>query len=177
MNTRHALATARLDLVPAVEEHAELTWPLLNEERMWEFFPLLRPPTKEALRHRYQRWSYEMPYPGAPERWENWICMRRTDDAPIGEAQATYTDTTVYIAYAIFVPFQRKGFAHEAMCEILDHAGDVHRCRTAIAEMAAGNRASVALAEALGFKRVVVRRNVEPGHGYRGDEYVYQREL
>lgn len=177
MTERHALATARLDLVPTQPAHADLTWAQLDDERMWEFFPALRPPTIEALRERYERWSYEMPYLGALERWENWICVRRSDAGVVGQAQATYTDTTIYIAYGVFPEFRHSGFAREATSGVLDHARDVHGSHIAIAEMAAQNRASVAVAEALGFERVAVRRNAGSIHGYDGDEYVYRRPL
>lgn len=177
MNTRHWLSTNRLDLQPAEPRHAALTWPYLADVAMWEFFPAMRPPTLEALRLRYERWSRDVPYFGAPERWENWICMQRSDGAAVGEAQATYAGSSVYIAYAIFIPFQRKGYAKEAMAQVVHHARDVHGARLAIAEMAVANRASIALAESLGFARVTKRRDSDPGHGYRGDEFVYQLPL
>ncbi len=174
MNERHALATVRLDLLPVESTHAELTWPYLNDESMWRFFPALRPPTVEALRQRYERWSHEAPYLDAPERWENWICIRRDDGTAVGEAQATYAGTTLYIAYGIFVPFRRQGFAREAMVETLRHARDVHGSAIAIAEMAADNHASVAVARALGFERIKVRASADLGHGYSGEEYVFR---
>lgn len=164
-------------MIPVEPTHAERTWPYLNDERMWHFFPALRPPTIEALRQRYERWSHEMPYLEAPERWENWICVQRSDGVAVGEAQATYAGTTLYIAYGIFVPFRRRGFARESMLEVLRHARDVHGSRNAIAEMAAENRASIAVAKALGFERVSVRENADAGHGYYGDEYVFRLAL
>lgn len=177
MNERHALATARLEMQPVEPAHAELTWPYLNDDAMWEFFPALRPPTIEALRQRYERWRHEAPYLGAPERWENWICVQRGDGRAVGEAQGTYTGSTIYIAYGIFLPFRRHGYAREAMRAVLDHASKVHGVHTAICEMAAGNHASVAVAEALGFERVSIREHAESGLGYEGREYVYRLAL
>jgi RimJ/RimL family protein N-acetyltransferase len=171
---RHALQTPRLDLVPSVASHAEMTWRHLDDDRMWEYFPALRPPTLEALRRRYERWSYEMPYLGAIERWENWICILRENGDAVGEAQGTYAGTTLYIAYGVFPPFRRKGFAREAMLAVLDHARGAHGTRRAIAEMAAGNAASVAVAESLGFERIAERPRAEHGLGYDGPEYVYR---
>jgi RimJ/RimL family protein N-acetyltransferase len=177
MSERHALSTPRLRMLPVVPEHAELTWPYLRDERMWEFFPALRPPTIEALRRRYERWSNEMPYLDAPERWENWLCLQHGDARAVGEAQATYAGTTVYIAYSVFPPFRRHGFAREAMSEVLRHAHESHGSRNAICEMAAANDASIAVAEALGFERVKTREQTESGLGYTGKEYVYRRIL
>jgi RimJ/RimL family protein N-acetyltransferase len=177
VNERHALSTARLSMHPVEPEDAELTWPYLKEEAMWEFFPALRPPTVEALRQRYDRWRHEMPYLGAPERWENWICRLRRDGSVVGEAQATYSGATVYIAYGIFPPFRKLGYAREAMRAVLEHARAAHASRTAICEMAAANQASVEVAEALGFERVKIRERTESGLGYEGREYVYRLTL
>lgn len=177
MNERHTLSTKRLELVPAEPALAELTWRHLDDERMWEFFPALRPPTIEALRQRYERWMYEVPYLGAIERWENWISLRRDDGCAVGEAQATYAGTNVYIAYGIFPPFRRCGFAREAMQSVLEHAHGAHGASRAIAEMAARNVASAGVARSLGFTQVAARRDLEPGLGYRGETYVYRRSL
>ncbi len=177
MSERHSLSTARLEMLPVSPAHAELTWPYLRNEEMWEFFPALRPPTIEALRQRYERWSHEMPYLGAPERWENWICARRNDGSAVGEAQATYAGTTLYIAYSVFPPFRRRGFARESMREVLRHAKEMHRSQIAICEMAAENSGSIAVAEALGFERVNVREQMDSGLGYEGKEYVYRLAL
>lgn len=175
MNARHALTTERLDLAPATPAFADLTWPFLNDESMWHFFPALRPPTIEALRDRYERWSHDAPYLGAIERWENWICFRK-DGAAVGEAQATFAGTNVYIAYGIFSPFRRNGFAREAMRAVLTHAAELHGARRAIAEMAVGNAASIAVAESLGFERVT-RHARDDALGYEGESYVYRLML
>jgi RimJ/RimL family protein N-acetyltransferase len=174
---RHAIASARLDLVPAQPDHAELTWPHLNDERMWEFFPALRPPTIEALRGRYERWSREVPYLSAVERWENWICMRREDEAAAGEAQATYAGATVYVAYGVFVPFRKKGYAREAIAAVLEHARTAHGATRAIAEMASGNAASIGVARSLGFEHITSRPHDDHGLGYAGPTYVYRLML
>jgi RimJ/RimL family protein N-acetyltransferase len=175
LNERHALATARLDLVPTEPGYAERTWTHLSDERMWRFFPAMRPPTIEALRLRYERFAHPMPYLGAPERWENWICIRREDEAAVGEAQATYAGASCYLAYGVFPAFQRQGFAREAMSAVLRHAHDVHRSRVAIAEMAASNAASIGVARALGLVHV----KSKPGEhvGYDGTVSVYRLQL
>ena len=175
MSERHALVTVRLDLVPAEPSHADETWPHLNDEQMWTFFPAMRPPSIAALRGRYERFSHTVPYLDATERWENWICKRRQDGAAVGEAQATYAGTTtVYVAYGIFPAFQRQGFAREATAAVLGHARDLHGARTAIAEMAAANIASIRVVEALGFTRIKTRRDTDHGLGYYGETYVYR---
>lgn len=174
---RHAISSARLDLVPAQPDHAELTWPHLDNERMWEFFPALRPPTIEALRGRYERWSYEVPYVGAVERWENWICMRRDGDVAVGEAQATYAGATVYVAYGVFLPFRKQGYAREAIESVLKHARSSHGAMRAIAEMASGNTASIGVANSLGFKHITSRPHDDHGLGYSGPTCVYRLML
>jgi RimJ/RimL family protein N-acetyltransferase len=176
MNERHALRGERLDLVPATPDHAEITWPYLQQESMWEFFPALRPPTIDALRARYERWTSETPYVGAVERWENWICTEREAQTAIGEAQATYAGTNVYVAYGIFPPFRGRGYAREAVTTMIEHARAVHGARRAIAEIAAANSASLRVAQSLGFDRVTTQLR-DDGLGYAGRMHVYRRLL
>ncbi|MGH7737572.1 MAG: GNAT family N-acetyltransferase [Candidatus Tyrphobacter sp.] len=173
---RHSLRSERLVLVPAAPEHAKTTWPFIDDERMWEFFPALRPPTLEALRQRYERWTHEMPYLGALERWENWVCIE-PDGGPVGEAQATYAGTIVYVAYAVFLPFRHHGYAREALAAVLDHARSAHGSQRAVAEIATKNEASIGVAESLGFERIRRRTDDDRGLGYSGDSYVYRLML
>lgn len=176
MTYRHSLSSDRLDLVPANPEHADLTWPYLKDETMWQFSPALRPPTIEALRGRYERWMHDVPYLGAVERWENWICARSDDRDVVGEAQATYAGTNVYVAYGVFPPFRGRGYAREATAAVIDHARHVHGAQHAVAEIAAANVASEHVARSLGFDLVATRER-DDGIGYAGPTHVYRLRL
>ena len=173
----HELQTSRLRLVPVREAYAERVFERMSDERMWRFFPELRPATIRDLRAMYRRWESNAP-PESNEQWENWLCFRIEDDEPVGGQQATIvSDDTAYIAYSVYVDFQRCGYGRESTQCVLDHLRDEHGITRVLAEMNVRNEASWRLAESLGFKRVEVHIDVERGHGTVADEYVYELEV
>jgi RimJ/RimL family protein N-acetyltransferase len=168
------LSTERLILEPTRVAHAEETWKRLDDDRMWTYFPALRPRSLEHLRTIYERREH-----GAPddsELWLNYACRERTSGEIVGEVQSTlYASAGVaYVAYAVFPEFQRKGFAREAVSALIEYVRREYCIARFIAEMNTRNEASYKLAESLGFKRVEMHEDVERGHGIDADEYVYE---
>jgi len=165
---RHALTTRRLGLEPVREAHADLVFAQMSDTRLWTYFAHLRPGTLEDLRALYRRW--ERGTPTQPdETWENWLCFLRADGAGIGSLQATIRGQAALLAYAIYVPYQRQGYAREAAAAVLAHLRSTHRVKTAIAEMDPRNEASIGLAQSLGFVRV--------RKGQRGTDLTYELTL
>lgn len=168
------LSTERLILEPVRAAHADETWARQNDDRMWTFFPELRPRSLEHLRTIYERREH-----GAPndaEIWLNYVCRRRVDGEITGEVQATIfaRAEVAYVAYAVFPEFQRKGFAREAVAALIEHVRGEYRIAHFFAEMDTRNEASYRLAESLGFVRVETHGDVQHGHGIIADEYVYE---
>ncbi len=174
MKPLQTLSTERLILEPVRPAHADETWPRQNDERMWTFFPDLRPRTLEHLRVIYERRQHGSP--NDSEVWLNYVCRLRTGGEIAGEVQTTiYTRAgAAYVAYAIFPDFQRKGFAREAVAALIDHVRKEYGIANFFAEMDTRNEASYRLAESLGFVRVETHGTVERGHGIIADEYVYE---
>jgi ribosomal-protein-alanine N-acetyltransferase len=150
----HALTTPRLVLEPVREGHADLVFAHASDARLWTYFPHLRPHTREDLRARYRRWERGLLGDARTQTWENWLCFQREGGAPIGSLQATILpDKTALLAYAIFVAYQRQGYAREAASAVLAHLREEHGVTRAIAEMDPRNAPSIALAKSLGFTR------------------------
>jgi len=106
----------------------------------------------EDLRALYRRWERGNPSPDVDQTWENWLCFPRNGGAAVGSMPATIlADRTALVAYAIYVPYQRRGYAREAAAAVLAHVRDEHNVKRAIAEMDPRNEASIGLARALGF--------------------------
>ncbi len=155
-------------------EHADETWPQLNDPLLWLFFPSLRPISKAALREWYERRAREHP---GDQIWENWACRLRSSGKLVGEVQATIfaSERVAYIAYMIYRVHQRQGFAREAAAAVVEHVRIEHGAMRVFAEMDVRNTASIRVAESLGFARVETRLCVERASaGELCDEYLYE---
>jgi RimJ/RimL family protein N-acetyltransferase len=146
----------------------------MDDPRMWQFFPKLRPQSFEELRLTYARW--ENPFHAKSELRENWACRDRASQDLVGTMQATTfpAQAISYIAYGIFAAYQRQGYAREAVEAVLHHLDKDLHSRRVFAEMDVKNEASFRLAESLGFKRVKTRHTVDHERGIDADEYLYE---
>lgn len=167
-----ALRTSRLILEPVKAAHAQEAWPLMDDERMWTYFPEQRPATLHDLRRLYERWELGSTDPA--QLWLNWILRERSTNAPVGAMQSTVFAPrhTAYIAYAVYPAYQRKGYAREACEAIITYLRE-RRVKRIFAEMDVRNEPSYRLAESLGFKRIETRHGVQHGP-FTSDEYVYE---
>lgn len=164
MRLLQTLSTERLTLEPVTPAHADETWPALDDDRMWSYFPELRPRSLEHLRTIYERREH-----GSPDEskvWLNYVCRERASGAVAGEVQATILRALEcsYIAYAVFPAFQRRGYAREATLALIEHVRSHYGVQRFRAEMDKRNEASYRLAESLGFERVETDEN----------DYVYE---
>jgi ribosomal-protein-alanine N-acetyltransferase len=165
------LKTTRLDLEPVRESHADEAWKSLNDERLWRYFPRLRPQTINDLRTLYRRWEYAAP---GDEVWLNWLCRERRTGVLVGGMQATVRERRVaYIAYAFYPANQRKGYAREAAGAVIDHLCQAYAVTHVRAEMDTRNEASFRLVESLGFARVATQPAPDLGQG-PAQEFVYE---
>lgn len=162
---RHGLASERLRLEPTSAHHAVKVFDSISDERLWTFFPSLRPSTVEELRALYRRWQRGNPYANRDEVWENWICFLAGTETPVGGMQATLLPGNLAnIAYLTYSDHQRKGYAREAAQTVIDHLREVHGIERVLADMSVHNEASIKVVESLGFVRKATA----------GDEYVYE---
>lgn len=168
MNAAPTLETTRLDLEPVGIAHADEVWPQLDDERMWTYFPALRPRTLDDLRRLYEKWER-----GAQDErqvWLNWLCRDRSSGTLCGGMQATVfvSERVSYLAYAVYPLHQRKGYAREAAQAVISYVRQTYGVERFYAEMDTRNEPSYRLAESLGFVRV----ETHPATG--AGEYLYQ---
>jgi RimJ/RimL family protein N-acetyltransferase len=163
------LQTPRLDLEPVQPDHAREVWAQLDDDRMWRYFPALRPATIEELRALYEKWARGSPH--ADQVWLNWLCRNRASGALVGSVQATVfpREGSSYIAYAIYPAHQRKGYAREAAQAVIAYVKGAYGVHRFFAEMDMRNEPSYRLAESLGFVRVETRVDAV--------EYLYELAL
>ncbi|RBQ17549.1 GNAT family N-acetyltransferase [Spongiactinospora rosea] len=145
------IRTARLDLVPLREEHAEQMAVALSDPGLHEFIGG-EPSDIVALRSRYQRLVTGSPDPAVS--WCNWVISLREERRLVGTVQATVTadraGNTAEVAWVVGTPWQRRGIAAEAAQGLVGWLGG-HPVRTVIAHIHPDHQASAAVAASAGL--------------------------
>jgi RimJ/RimL family protein N-acetyltransferase len=91
--------------------------------------------------------------PGGP--WYQYVVERRSDGAVIGDLGAGFETPgphQVEIGYRILPPFQRSGFAREAVAALIDHLIERHRVHRFVGIVAAPHETSKRVLRSLGFR-------------------------
>jgi len=168
------LETPRLLLEPILPAHAPMLNESLQDEELYRFIPQDPPPSLEALTDRYDFLSARRS-PDGHEAWLNWAVRDKRSGDYVGTLEATVEeDPLAFIAYMVFVPYQRRGFAAEACGRLLEHLVDDYRVGVVAAEIDTRNTASIALVESLGFERVGFQKDADHFKGSTSDEYRYE---
>ena len=168
------LATPRLLLEPLVVGHAAALFEALQTPELYAYIPQEAPSSLEALTTRYVALSSRRS-PDGQEEWLNWAFRQRATSAYVGTVQATVrADDTALLAYMIFVPFWRQGFAREGCARVLAHLFEEYHVRRVAAEIDTRNTSSIQLVEALGFTRVATTPGADFFKGAVSDEYRYE---
>jgi ribosomal-protein-alanine N-acetyltransferase len=173
------LETERLLLEPLLPEHATHLFEGLADERHYRFIPTDAPESVEALETRYRKLSSRRS-PDGSEAWLN-VAMRLREEGArpkatyVGTLEATvFPDRSAYLAYTVFVPFWRRGYAREGCARMLGHLVEDHEVRVVAAEIDTRNAASIALAESLGFERVGTTSGADHFKGSVSAEHRYE---
>lgn len=169
-----SLTTARLILEPLVAGHAQVLYPPLQDERLYTFIPQDPPASIEALAARYRRLEARRS-PDGREVWLNWAARPHANQTYVGTFEATLlADRTAMLAYMVFSPHRRLGYAREASARVIEHLVRDHGVRLVVAEIDTRNHASIGVVEALGFVRVASRQAADYFKGAVSGEYRYE---
>jgi RimJ/RimL family protein N-acetyltransferase len=170
------IATQRLILEPLTAGHAQKLFDSFSDPNLYTFLPGEPPVSVEALRERYQRLERRRS-PDGSELWLNWA-GRQHNGAYVGLVEATvHADATAHVAYFVFAPFQRQGFAREALEAVLAHLKNDAGVPEARALLDTRNEASWRLLERLGFRRGRTIKAADRFKGSASDEFEYVCEL
>jgi ribosomal-protein-alanine N-acetyltransferase len=173
------LETQRLLLEPLMPEHAPLLVEDLADERLYLFIPTDALESAEALETRYRKLSLRRS-PEGSEVWLNYAMRLREEGtlpnaSYVGMLEATvFPNRSAYIAYTVFVPFWRQGYAREGCARMLRHLLEDYSVLVVVAEMDTRNAASISLVEALGFERVGTTLGADHFKGSVSDEHRYE---
>jgi len=145
------IGAARLTLVPLRPGHAAEMALVLADPDLYTFTGGA-PPQAAELRVRFERWAAG---PGDPAlSWDNWVIQLRGQGALAGYVQATVTDTAgtlaAEVAWVVGKPWQGRGIGSEAAQALAGWLGR-HHVRSIVAHIHPDNRASAAVASAVGL--------------------------
>ena len=150
MTAAQPIETARLTLVPLAAGHADEMVAVLADPALYAFTGGT-PPTRQALRARYERWAAGSPDPAVS--WCNWVIRLRSADCLTGTVQATISSPdgpVAEIAWVVGVRWQGQGIATEAATALVGWLG-THSVRTVIAHIHPRHLASAAVAAGAGL--------------------------
>jgi RimJ/RimL family protein N-acetyltransferase len=143
------ILTEQLELQPLSAADADDLAGLLEELVMREW---LRSENVGQLRERFRRWESRSS-PDGDAAWLNWTLRRREDGSAVGWVQATVRGAEAEIAYAMVPSQRRRGYALEATAAVVDWLFASAGVQSVEAHIDPANRASSALAAALGMSR------------------------
>ena len=142
-----AIRTPRLDLLPLRVSHADEMAVVLSDPALHTFIGG-SPYSPAALRARYERLVAGSPDPAVS--WCNWVLRERGESRLVGTVQATVGGTVAEIAWVVGTPWQRRGFASEAVRGLVARL-EQHSMRTVVAHIHPEHVASAAVARAAGL--------------------------
>jgi [ribosomal protein S5]-alanine N-acetyltransferase len=167
------LDTERLILEPQEVAHAEKLYAGLADYTLYLFVPA-DPLSLTELTERYQR-ILRGPRDNNIELWRNWAVRLQDSDDYIGMIETSiFPSDYAYLAYFMFAPHHRQGYAHEACAAVFKHARETYNIKRVVAEMDMRNTASWRLVESLGFIRTSSKLNADFFKGESSDEYLYE---
>lgn len=175
--TEDILYSPRLTLEPLLPYHARELFEPLQDDALYTFIPQDPPRSVQALEERYRTLAPRRS-PDGTQVWLNWVARALSARLPVGTFQATiYPENYALLAYMIFRPFQGNGYAVEGCQRVIEHLARACRIGLLAAEIDTRNRASIALVERLGFRRVAEQMQVDYFKGAHSDEFRYELSL
>jgi RimJ/RimL family protein N-acetyltransferase len=166
------LRTPRLVLEPLEARHADVLFEGFADPVLYTWLDVSPPPNVADLRARFARIAE--PYAPNGELWLNWAMRLADGDRYAGLVEATMRpDRVVYLAYFVFAPFMRQGYAREACAAVIDHLWRAYDAVEIRADMDYRNVPSRCLAESLGFVRRAHNRTTTL-HGKPALDYRYR---
>lgn len=168
------IETPRLLLLPRMGAHADAAFGPMQDETIYQWISLDKPPDLEAMRAHWTRNESRLS-PDGTEAWPVWAVTTRTVEALIGLVDATVDDALVCtnLGYYFFPQFWGQGYASEAVRAIADHLVQqgIHRL---VATVTVGNHASAQVLKKadFSFTRIIPDNDALRGVPVDDEEYI-----
>lgn len=172
-----SIESTRLLLEIRKESHAAELYELFCEKDLYHYIKRDVPVSKEWLASGFKELE-RLTSPDGKELWLGWVARDRISSKTIGVFELTVVGGEAFIAYTIFKKYWGKGFAIEGAQAMMTYAAsqDFSPKRFVI-EMDTRNRASVKVAEKLGFDFVKVINNATFIKNFVSHEFQFQKVI
>jgi [ribosomal protein S5]-alanine N-acetyltransferase len=169
------IETTRLRIKPLMSTDADAAFPLLQDERIYQWISMNKPQSVESLRADWKRNEARIS-PDGREAWLAWFVTSKTDDRPIGSLDVCVDHHRVAtnVGYYFFADAWGQGYASEAVKALSDTLA-AHRIHRQIATVTAGNAASVRVLEKAGFRFTRIIPDNDTLNGVLVDDGEYVR--
>jgi RimJ/RimL family protein N-acetyltransferase len=160
--------TERLTVEPLTGKHANFLFPLMQDQRIYEWISSLPPNDMDKLAEVWKQRETRVS-PDGQEAWLNWVVRRKSDGAFVGKL-----DVSVNVGYFFFPEYWGEGYATESILALTQHLA-VYGVKKMIATVTMGNAASYRVLEKSGYKRTRVIKDNDQIRGVKFDdvEYIY----
>ncbi len=153
-----SLESKRLRMEIRVESHAAELYEHFCDKELYHYTRRDIPPSSSWLAEGFKKLE-SLKSPDGSETWLGWVLREKYTGHPVGISELSFFNGEAHIAYTIFRNKWGKGFAAEATSEMMKFARANYEFSRFVIEMDTRNRASIKVAEKLGFKFVKVINN------------------
>jgi [ribosomal protein S5]-alanine N-acetyltransferase len=174
-----AISTRRLVLEPMGERHADAFFAPLQEESLYQWISMKKPPSLEQLRAHWRGIESRIS-PDGQTAWATWAVRREIDGVYLGRVDAEINPSleAINVGYYFFDRYWGQGYATEAVTSATHHliAQGVSRL---VATVTSGNVASERVLQKAGyvFTRRLLGNDVIRGVLVDDEEYVHSGSL
>ncbi|MCH2533151.1 MAG: GNAT family N-acetyltransferase [Bdellovibrionales bacterium] len=169
------IKTKRLLLEPLTPDHAKLLYKPFCDNELYEYIFWEPPSSEDSLLELFKK-ICKGKSPNGKQLWLNWAARPKHSKDYSGFFEATIEDDKAMLAYYTFKPFNKMGFAKEGATGVIDYLKQNYTIKRFILEIDTRNRASVRLAESLGFCWFKTINNACELKGFQSHEFVYHLE-
>ena len=165
--------TTRLQMKRVQRQLASKVYPIFNDPRLYTYLPE-DPLSLEATEKRFTFWEPGIS-PDQSEYWLNWVIQIQESQQVIGTVQAGINreSRVASIAYMLAYDFQKKGYAFEAVSNLIKFLRKEYQIAQIKAWIDTRNTPSIHLVEKLEFTRAEFIEKADHFKGADSDEYVY----
>lgn len=163
-----------MNLEPLNKYHAEELFSVLKDEKIYTYIPENPPESTGELSEKFERLAE-----GAPihlsQIWLNFAIYNKNLNEYIGTVQATIysKDLKASIAYVLPSKYWGKGYAQQAVTEMINILISNYKIKMFHAYIDTRNIKSIKLVERLGFKKIGFEKNADFFKGSTSDEYIF----